>query len=172
MSACSPLRAGRRWPGTSTAAARVVFDADRAADIRQVIRFAQREKLHVAIRGGAEAWRVAPELAAAEIPVMLDPLDDLPESFDTVGATLENAARLNRAGVKIAFSFNDPEPHNIRQAAPGGGHRRGHGLPYEAAARGPHPKPGRDLRGRGRERLARARAHPRTWCSGAAIRWR
>lgn len=112
---------------------RVVFKVNRAADIRQVIRFAQKEKLAVAIRGGAEAWRIAPELAAAKIPVILDPLDDLPESFDTVGATLENAARLNRAGVTVAFSFNDPEPHNIRKLRQAAGIAVANGLPHEAA---------------------------------------
>jgi hypothetical protein len=111
----------------------LVFDADRASDIRQIISFAQREKMRVVIKGGAEAWRVAPELARAKIPVVLNPLDDLPESFDAVGATLENAARLNRAGVKIAFSFDDPEPHNIRRLRQAAGIAVAHGLSWDAA---------------------------------------
>jgi imidazolonepropionase-like amidohydrolase len=111
----------------------VVFDADRASDIRQVIALVKREKLHAVIKGGAEAWRVAPDLAAAHIPVVLDPLQDLPESFDIVGATLENAARLNRAGVKIAFSLGDPQPHNIRKVRQTAGIAVAHGLPWEAA---------------------------------------
>ena len=112
---------------------RVVFAVDRAADIRQVLAFAQRAHLPVAIRGGDEAWRVASELAAARVAVILDPLDDLPESFDAVGATLENAARLERAGVRIVFSFNDPQPHNIRKLRQGAGIAVAHGLAPEAA---------------------------------------
>jgi imidazolonepropionase-like amidohydrolase len=111
----------------------IVFSADRASDIRQVIAFAQRDKLHVAISGGAEAWRVATALAAARIPVILNPLDNLPESFDAVGATLENASRLQRAGVKIAFSFDDPEPYNIRKIRQAAGIAVAHGLPWEEA---------------------------------------
>ena len=111
----------------------VVFDADRASDIRQVIALAKREKLHAVIKGGAEAWRVAPELAAAHIPVVLNPLNDLPGSFDIVGATLENAAKLYRAGVKIAFSLDDPQPHNIRKVRQTAGIAVAHGLPWEAA---------------------------------------
>jgi imidazolonepropionase-like amidohydrolase len=111
----------------------VVFDVDRASDIRQVIALAKREKLHAVIKGGTEAWRVASELAAAHIPVLLDPLVDLPASFDRVGATLENAARLNRAGVKIAFSLDDPQPHNIRKVRQTAGIAVAHGLPWEAA---------------------------------------
>jgi hypothetical protein len=112
---------------------RMVFDVQRASDIRQLIGLAKREHLRVAIRGAPEAWRVAAELAAADIPVILDPLDDLPASFDAVGATLENAARLQRAGVKLAFSFNDPQPHNIRKLRQGAGIAVAHGLPWEAA---------------------------------------
>ncbi|MBS0416232.1 MAG: amidohydrolase family protein [Proteobacteria bacterium] len=111
----------------------VVFDADRASDIRQVIALAKREKLHAVIKGGTEAWRVAAELAAAHIPVVLNPLQDLPENFDIVGATLENAAKLNRAGVKIAFSLDDPQPHNIRKVRQAAGIAVAHGLPPEAA---------------------------------------
>jgi imidazolonepropionase-like amidohydrolase len=111
----------------------IVFDVDRASDIRQIIAFAQREKLRVVVKGGAEAWRVGPELAAAKVPVVLNPLDDLPLSFDAVGATLENAARLDKAGVKIAFSLDDPEPHNIRKVRQVAGIAVAHGLPLDVA---------------------------------------
>jgi imidazolonepropionase-like amidohydrolase len=111
----------------------VVFDVDRAADIHQAVTFARREKLRAVIAGGAEAWLVAGELAAADIPVILDPLDNLPASFDKVGATLENAARLQKAGVTIAFSFRDPLPHNIRKLRQAAGNAVAHGLPAEAA---------------------------------------
>jgi imidazolonepropionase-like amidohydrolase len=110
----------------------VVFDVDRASDIRQVIALTKREKLRAVIKGGQEAWRVAPELAAAHIPVVLNPLDDLPENFDVVGATLENAARLNAAGVKIAFSLDDSQAHNIRKVRQTAGIAVVHGLPPEA----------------------------------------
>jgi imidazolonepropionase-like amidohydrolase len=111
----------------------VVFDVDRAADIRRTIALARGEKLRAVIAGGAEAWLVARELAAAGIPVILDPLDNLPASFDKVGATLENAARLQQAGVTIAFSFRDPQPHNIRKLRQAAGSAVAHGLPKDAA---------------------------------------
>jgi imidazolonepropionase-like amidohydrolase len=112
---------------------RIVFAANRAADIRRIIELAKREHLHVALRGAAEGWRVAPELAAAGIPVVLDPLVNLPDTFDSVGSTLENAARLQRAGVKIAFSFDDPQPHSMFKLRQGAGVAVAHGLPFEAA---------------------------------------
>jgi Amidohydrolase family len=111
----------------------IVFDVERASDIRQLLQLAQRSQLHIALHGAAEAWRVAGELAQAHVPVILDPLDDLPESFDMVGATLENAALLHRAGVKIAFSLTDTSPHNIRKVRQGAGIAVAHGLPAEDA---------------------------------------
>jgi imidazolonepropionase-like amidohydrolase len=117
-----------------------VFDVDRAADIRQVLALAAREKLRIAIAGGAEAWRVADELAAAHVPVILDPLEDLPGSFDSIGATLENAARLNQAGVKVTFTLDFPdhesEPHNVRKLRQTAGNAVAHGLPWDAALAG------------------------------------
>ena len=113
-----------------------VFDVDRAADIRQVLAFAAREKLRIAIAGGAEAWRVAGELATARVPVILDALEDLPGGFDSIGSTLENAARLQRAGVKVAFTLDSPEPHNVRKLRQTAGNAVAHGLPWEAGLAG------------------------------------
>jgi hypothetical protein len=124
--------AGRQTLGEYLAGtAPIVFDVDRASDIRQLLAFARRERLKIVIESGAEAWRVSSELAAANVPVVLNPLDDLPESFDSVGANLENAARLYRAGVKIAFTL-ELEPHNIRKVRQTAGVAVAHGLPWEA----------------------------------------
>ncbi len=101
-----------------------------------MLAFAEREKLKIAIAGGAEAWRVADELAPAHVPVILDALENLPGSFDTVGATLENAARLHRAGVKVSFTLDSPEPHNVRKLRQTAGNAVAHGLPWEAALAG------------------------------------
>lgn len=111
----------------------VVFSVDRAADIRTAIEFAAREKLQAVVFGGAEAWRVAPLLAQARVPVVIDPLDDLPEQFDQIGATLENAARLHAAGVAVAFSLRSPAPHDIRKLRQAAGNAVAHGLPWDAA---------------------------------------
>lgn len=85
---------------------KLAIQADRESDIRQAIRLAAEEKIHIVIMGGAEAWRAAPDLAAAHIPVILDPQADLPQTFDAIGARLDNAALLARAGVTIAFSVS------------------------------------------------------------------
>jgi hypothetical protein len=111
----------------------MVFDVDRASDIRQLLAFAKREDLRVAIGHGNEAWRVAPALAAAHVTVIVDPLEDLPSSFDSVGATMENAARLARGGVSVAFSIGSREPYNARKLRQAAGNAVAHGMPWEAA---------------------------------------
>ena len=77
--------------------------ADRESDLRQVLRLHDDTRLPVIVYGGAEAWRVAPALAARRIPVVLDPTLNLPASFDALGARLDNAALLHAAGVRVAF---------------------------------------------------------------------
>jgi imidazolonepropionase-like amidohydrolase len=108
-----------------------LFEVDRAADIRTAVAFAAREKLTAVIVGGAEAWRVAPLLAGAHIAVIINPFEDLPESFDQVGATLQNAARLQAAGVSFAFTLHG-SPHDVRKLRQAAGVAVAHGLPWEA----------------------------------------
>ena len=110
----------------------VVFDVDRAVDIRRAVEFAQQEKMQVVIRGGAEAWRVAPELAAARVPVLIDPLDNLPSSFDAVGATMHNAARLHAAGVMVGISMRSADIDDAGKTRQAAGNAVAHGLPWAA----------------------------------------
>ncbi|MBN5050131.1 amidohydrolase family protein [Stenotrophomonas maltophilia] len=109
---------------------RIVVEVDRAADIRQLLRWAAREKVKIAIAGGAEAWQLAPELAAAKVPVFVDALGNLPATFDQIGATLENAARLQRAGVAVAFAQRDDASHNARKMRQLAGNAVANGLPW------------------------------------------
>jgi imidazolonepropionase-like amidohydrolase len=80
--------------------------ADRESDLRQVLRLQDDTGLPLIVYGGAEAWRIAPALAARRIPVVLDPTLNLPASFDALGARLDNAALLHAAGVRVAFSVS------------------------------------------------------------------
>jgi hypothetical protein len=113
---------------------RVVFEVERAADIRQVLALSQRYGIQPVIAGGTEAWVVADELARANVPVLLDPLMNLPYSFDTIGARLDNAAILARAGVRIAFTHRlSDRSHNARRIRQIAGSAVAHGLPWDAA---------------------------------------
>jgi N-acyl-D-aspartate/D-glutamate deacylase len=112
---------------------RIAFSVDRATDIRQALAFAQKQGARPVIVGGAQAWQVAGLLAQAKVPVILDPLVDLPDSFDQIGATLDNAARLHQAGVRIAFTNLNDGTHNARKVRQAAGVAVAHGLPFAAA---------------------------------------
>ncbi|HDS1147032.1 MULTISPECIES: amidohydrolase family protein [Stenotrophomonas] len=123
--------AGRRTLGRYLAGqGRIVVEVDRAADIRQLLRWAAREKVKIAIAGGSEAWQLAPELAAAQVPVFVDVLSNLPASFDQIGATLENAARLQRSGVAVSFVQRGDASHNARKMRQLAGNAVANGLPW------------------------------------------
>ncbi|MEJ0048820.1 MAG: amidohydrolase family protein [Rhodospirillales bacterium] len=123
--------AGREVLAQYLSGGRVVFHVERAVDIHRAIVFAKRFGMKPVIAGGAEAWMVAEELAAAGVPVLLDSLENLPEDFDRLGARLDNAAMLNRAGVRIAFI--GAGSHNARKIRQLAGSAVAHGLPWDAA---------------------------------------
>ena len=73
---------------------------------------------------------VAKQLAAAKVPVLLDPLANLPSSFDSLGSRLDNAAILEAAGVVVAIS--GAGSHNARTQRQLAGNAVSNGLPHEA----------------------------------------
>lgn len=109
----------------------LIVSVNGAADIRNLLRLKNDYRLKVIIRGGSEAWRAAREIAAANVPVIIDTTANLPYQFEDLGSTLANAARLNGAGVRIAFSA--PDTHNLRLLPQMAGNAVANGLPYEAA---------------------------------------
>jgi hypothetical protein len=125
------LPEGRAALKSYLAGGRVVFEVERAADIRQVVRYAAKNGMKAVISGGDEAWLVADELVAADVPVILNPLNNLPNDFDRLGARLDNAKLLHEAGVRIAFDYDEThQAGKVRQLA---GNAAAHGLPREAA---------------------------------------
>jgi imidazolonepropionase-like amidohydrolase len=109
----------------------LVVAVNRASDIEAVLALGREMRLRLILLGAAEGWEVAAEIAAARVPVLIDPLSNLPQTFEQLGATLENAARLARAGVTLAFESGDSHnSRNLRQAA---GNAVANGLPWEAA---------------------------------------
>ena len=115
---------------------RVVVRIQRAADIVRLLRWSKQRGVDVAIVGAADGWKVAPQLAAAGVPVFVDALANLPADFDAIGATMENAARLHAAGVRVSFSQTGDASHNARKIRQLAGNAVANGLPWEAALAG------------------------------------
>jgi imidazolonepropionase-like amidohydrolase len=95
----------------------LLVQANRASDLLAAVRLGREFSVKIALLGAAEAWMVADDLAAAKVPVIVKPLTDIP-SFDSLGATLENAARLARAGGTLELAtFDTANSRNLRQEA-------------------------------------------------------
>ena len=81
----------------------LVTAASRESDVRQAMALVDDYKTRVVVIGAEEGWRVAGFLALHEIPVVLDSYASTPATCDQIGARLDNAAILDRAGVVISF---------------------------------------------------------------------
>lgn len=104
----------------------------RAADITMILKVAREEGLKLILEGAEEGWLVADQIAAAHVPVILDSEANLPASFETLASRLDNAARLEKAGVLIAIE-GARNWGNVRQARFNAGTAVANGLPYAAA---------------------------------------
>ena len=84
---------------------KVVFEVDRAPDIRAALAIIREQELDAVLVGVEEGWLAAKAIADAKVPVLVDPYANLPEDFDRLQARLDNAALLAKAGVKVAFTL-------------------------------------------------------------------
>ena len=112
----------------------LVVRANRASDILALIGFAKTNDINLIINGAEEGWRVSRQLAEAEIPVILQPIDNIPNSFNELGSRLDNASLLHKSGVKILISSH--ETHNAYLSRQGAGIAVSYGLPWEEALKG------------------------------------
>jgi imidazolonepropionase-like amidohydrolase len=110
----------------------LVLRAHRASDILDALDLARDEHLRIVIAGGAESWQVAAELARAAVPVILTPSDQLPWSFEMLGAREDTAALLAAAGVDVVISTASPG-HNAGRLRQEAGVAVAHGLPWSKA---------------------------------------
>lgn len=129
---------------------RAFFSADGAEDIRRMLSLAREVGFDPVLVGGREAWKVADELAAADVPVLVsldfpepeewDPETEEPPDELEPGAAREkqrledayaNAGRLLEAGVEFALTSGGGEA-DLREGA---GTAIEYGLPAEEALR-------------------------------------
>jgi len=112
----------------------LLVHVERASTIRQAIEYAKANRLKLVVLGGREAHLVAVELAAAQVPVVIDTNLNLPDSFSEIGATLKNAALLDKAGVVVAFQpQNDDPAHYARTLSQIAGNAVANGMPWDRA---------------------------------------
>lgn len=111
----------------------MLIEVNYAADIRYMIKWVARRKIkNVIFTGVAEGWRVAPEIAAAGIPVIAGPVLNFPSrSYDRYDKAYANPGLMRKAGVTVALRTADSE--NARNLPYHAGFAATYGLGKEEA---------------------------------------
>ncbi|MGI8543949.1 MAG: amidohydrolase family protein [Aridibacter sp.] len=100
----------------------IIFEAQRARDIRGVIKLVEEMKLKAIIFGGAEAWQEAEGLKKNNIAVIYDRMFNNPlRQDDSYDSMFEAPMKMQKAGIKFCISTGD-NGANVRD------------LPYQAGA--------------------------------------
>src|SRR5882672_9248569 len=108
----------------------LIVYANRVSDIRTALRIAREYKLKLILSGAAEAWEIAADIAAAGVPVLVEPMDNIP-GYDSLGIRYENAALLAKAGVTVALLETDThKSRNLRHQA---GNAVSYGMTWDTA---------------------------------------
>ena len=81
---------------------------------------------------------VAPQIAAAGVPVFTGAMNNIPGDFNTLGQRQENAALLKAAGVTVVLVGNgpgDPASFNVRNIRQEAGNAVAYGMSWDDALR-------------------------------------
>ena len=109
----------------------LIIRSNRASDLLKLIELKEKFDLNIIIMGAKEAGVVATKLAEHDIPVIIDPMNNIPESFDELASNIRMAGRLEKNGIKMMFTVSRSHNHHlIRQGA---GVAVANGLSYGAA---------------------------------------
>ena len=109
----------------------LIVKTNRASDMLRMIEFAKVHEIKIIFHGAKEAWRIADRLAEEKIPVIIDPMDNIPSSFDSIGARIDGASILTESGVSVLIGITNA--HNSFLSRQGAGNAVANGMDqYEA----------------------------------------
>lgn len=112
----------------------LLVSTQRESDILTMLDFAKEQNIRIGFIGAAEAWKVADQLADAQASVFIDPMDNIPDSFESLGKRYENAAILSKAGVNVMFLGQGfLASHNAYTVRHSAGNAVAYGMDYEKA---------------------------------------
>ena len=112
--------------------AALLFNVHRASDITVVLDIASEYGIRAIVAGGSEAWMVADHLAAANVPVIIDGVNNLPGNFERLNARRDSASILLNAGVDVAFGAG-VQTHYARRITQSAGNAVANGLTWDQA---------------------------------------
>lgn len=85
----------------------VIFNVNTVGGIRNALKFAKDMGIKPILGSGREAWRIADELAKANVPVLYTPAETPFTDYEPYDAMFAAPELLRRAGVKVGFMSND-----------------------------------------------------------------
>jgi hypothetical protein len=109
----------------------LIIKANRASDLLKLIKLKETYDLNLIIMGAQEAGLVASNIAKSKIPLIINPINNIPGSFDELGANIELAGKLEDLG--ITLMFNAPRDHNYHLIRQGAGVAVANGMSYAGA---------------------------------------
>ena len=112
----------------------LIIETNRASDIKHLIDIKNKHDLNLILAGVEDAPLVLNELVESGIPVIINPMDNIPNSFDELSSSLELASILNKAGITIMFDSS--RSHNYYLMRQGAGNAVAYGMNYEDAISG------------------------------------
>ena len=111
-----------------------VIETNRAVDILQALSMKKKYDLNLVLVSVEEAPMVLDQLKESNTPVIIDPMDNIPNSFDELGSSLDLGKILDQAGIPIMFSTQ--RSHNYHLMRPGAGNAVAYGMSYATAIKG------------------------------------
>ena len=111
-----------------------VLETNRAVDILQALSMKKKYGLNLVLVSVEEAPMVLDQLKESNTPVIIDPMDNIPNSFDELGSSLDLGKILDQAGIPIMFSTQ--RSHNYHLMRQGAGNAVAYGMSYETAIKG------------------------------------
>ena len=109
----------------------LIIESNRASDILKLIKLKKKYNLNLIIMGAQEATLVSTQIAESKIPLIVNPINNIPNSFDELASNINASARLEQAG--ISLMFNAPRDHNYHLIRQGAGVAVANGMSYVGA---------------------------------------
>tara|TARA_B100001027_G_scaffold197549_1_gene155095 strand:+ start:408 stop:1667 length:1260 start_codon:yes stop_codon:yes gene_type:complete len=109
----------------------LIIKTNRASDILKLIDIKKLYGLNLVLMSAQEATLVADEIAVNNIPVIINPFDNIPDSFDELASNIRIAASLEEAGINVMFS--ESRTHNYHLIRQGAGNAVANGMSYLGA---------------------------------------
>ena len=109
----------------------LIIKTNRASDILKLIDIKNLYELNLILMSAQEAELVKGDIAKNNIPVIVNPFDNIPDSFDELASNIRIAASLEEAGIKVMFS--ESRTHNYHLIRQGAGNAVANGMSYTGA---------------------------------------